>query len=132
MLEALGKRAKDASRILMTASTTQKNAALSAIAAAFAKNKDYILAENEKDLAAAKESGMPKAMLDRLALNDVRVQGLSDAASDVMALEDPIGKIRSILASATSCENAASSLAKNEKATMKSLEKLLQKYEDIK
>ena len=95
MLEALGKRAKDASRILMTASTTQKNAALSAIAAAFAKNKDYILAENEKDLAAAKESGMPKAMLDRLALNDVRVQGLSDAASDVMALEDPIGKIRS-------------------------------------
>ena len=95
MLEALGKRAKDASRILMTASTTQKNAALSAIAAAFAKNKDYILAENEKDLAAAKETGMPKAMLDRLALNDVRVQGLSDAASDVMALADPIGKIRS-------------------------------------
>ena len=48
MLEALGKRAKDASRILMTASTTQKNAALSAIAAAFAKNKDYILAETFK------------------------------------------------------------------------------------
>ena len=44
----------------------------------------------------------------------------------------PIGKIRSLLASATNCENAASSLAKQEKATMKSLTKLLEKYEDIK
>ena len=94
MLEQLGKNAKEASRILMTASTTQKNAALAAIAAAFRQNKDYILEENEKDLAAAKENGMSKAMLDRLALSDVRVQGLSDAATDVMALADPIGKIR--------------------------------------
>ena len=94
MLEQLGKNAKEASRVLMTASTTQKNAALSAIAAAFRQNKDYILGENEKDLAAARENGMAKAMLDRLALNDVRVQGLSDAATDVMALADPIGKIR--------------------------------------
>lgn len=94
MLEQLGKNAKEASRILMTASTTQKNAALSAIAAAFARSKTYILEENQKDLDAAKANGMPKAMLDRLALNDVRIQGLSDAASDVMALEDPIGKLR--------------------------------------
>ncbi|MBR6313665.1 MAG: glutamate-5-semialdehyde dehydrogenase [Clostridia bacterium] len=94
MLEQLGKNAKEASRVLMTASTTQKNAALSAIAAAFRQNKDYILEENEKDLAAARENGMAKAMLDRLALNDMRVQGLSDAATDVMALADPIGKIR--------------------------------------
>ena len=78
----------------MTASTTQKDAALSAIAAAFQKNKAYILEENKKDLAAAEANGMSKAMLDRLALNDLRVQGLSDAASDVMALEDPIGKLR--------------------------------------
>jgi len=47
------------------------------------------------------------------------------------SVNSPIGKIRSVLASATSCENAASSLAKQEKATMKALEKLLQKYEDI-
>ena len=94
MLEQLGKNAKEASRILMTASTTQKDAALSAIAAAFRKNKAYILEENKKDLDAAEANGMSRAMLDRLALNDMRVQGLSDAASDVMALEDPIGKIR--------------------------------------
>ncbi len=94
MLEQLGKNAKEASRILMTASTTQKDAALSAIAAAFCKHKAYILEENQKDLEAAKANGMSKAMLDRLALNDLRVQGLSDAATDVMALEDPIGKLR--------------------------------------
>ena len=94
MLEQLGKNAKEASRILMTASTTQKDAALSAIAAAFRNNKAYILEENKKDLQAAEANGMSKAMLDRLALNDMRVQGLSDAATDVMALEDPIGKIR--------------------------------------
>ena len=94
MLEELGKKAREASRILMTASTTQKNAALAAIAAAFRQNKDEILSENAKDLAAAEANGMAKAMLDRLALNDVRVQGLSDAAEEVMALEDPIGKIR--------------------------------------
>ncbi|MBQ4365607.1 MAG: glutamate-5-semialdehyde dehydrogenase [Clostridia bacterium] len=94
MLEQLGKNAKEASRILMTASTTQKDAALSAIAAAFQKNKAYILEENRKDLEAAEANGMSRAMLDRLALNDVRVQGLSDAAADVMALADPIGKLR--------------------------------------
>ena len=94
MLEQLGKNAKEASRILMTASTTQKDAALSAIATAFRNNKAYILEENKKDLQAAEANGMSKAMLDRLALNDMRVQGLSDAAADVMALEDPIGKIR--------------------------------------
>ena len=47
------------------------------------------------------------------------------------SLNSPIGKIRGVLANATNCENASSSLAKNEKATMKSLEKLLQKYEEI-
>ncbi len=48
------------------------------------------------------------------------------------SLNSPIGKIRSLLASAKNCENAVSTLAKNEKVTMKSLEKLLEKYESIK
>lgn len=48
------------------------------------------------------------------------------------SVNSPIGKIRGLLASAGNCENAASSLAKQEKVTMKSLEKLLEKYESIK
>ena len=95
MLTELGIKAKKASRILMTADAGTKNRALAAIAAAFEAKRDLLLAENEKDLAAAKENGMSKAMLDRLALNDSRVAGLSQAARELIALEDPVGKVLS-------------------------------------
>ena len=93
MLTKLGINAKKASRVLMNADAGLKNKALAAIADAFAQNKDFLLAENEKDLAAARENGMSKAMLDRLALNESRVAGLSKAALDLIALEDPVGKV---------------------------------------
>ena len=93
MLTALGINAKKASRVLMNTDAGLKNKALAAIADAFAQNKDFLLAENEKDLTAARENGMSKAMLDRLALNDSRVAGLSKAALDLIALEDPVGKV---------------------------------------
>ena len=95
MLTALGINAKKASRVLMNTDAGLKNKALAAIADAFAQNKDFLLAENEKDLAAARENGMSKAMLDRLALNESRVAGLSQAATDLIALEDPVGKVLS-------------------------------------
>ena len=92
MMETLGKRAKAASRILMTATTAQKNDALQAIAAAFEANAKPILDANAADLAAAEANGMSVAMLDRLRLNDARVAALSDAMRQVAALDDPIGK----------------------------------------
>ncbi len=93
MLTTLGINAKKASRVLMNADAGLKNKALAAIAEAFAEHADELLAENEKDLAAARENGMSKAMLDRLALNESRVAGLSQAATDLIALEDPVGKV---------------------------------------
>ena len=93
MLTELGKKAKTASRILMCASTAQKNDALRQIAAAFEENKAFLLAENEKDCTAAKENGMASAMIDRLALNDTRIMGMADAAAQVAALEDPVGRV---------------------------------------
>lgn len=93
MLEQLGKNAKKASFTLMTANTKQKNDALAAIADAFETNAAAILAANALDLAAAKENGMSDAMLDRLRLTEARVQGLSDAVRQVIALDDPIGKV---------------------------------------
>ena len=95
MLTQLGIRAKKASRILMNADAGLKNKALAAIAEAFAQNAAFLLSENEKDLAAARENGMAKAMLDRLALNESRVAGLSQAATELIALEDPVGKVLS-------------------------------------
>ncbi len=93
MLTELGKKAKAASRILMNADAATKNKALAAIALAFEQNAAFLLAENEKDLSAARKNGMSSAMLDRLALNDSRVAGLSQAARELIALEDPVGKV---------------------------------------
>ena len=93
MLTELGKNAKTASRVLMNTDSARKNAALEAIAKAFEQNASLLLEENEKDLAAAKENGMAKAMLDRLALNPDRIAGLSKAARELIALEDPVGKV---------------------------------------
>ena len=92
MLEELGKRAKAASRILMTANTKQKNDALAAIAEAFRENAGAILEANAVDLENAKQNGMSDAMQDRLRLNNARVEGLVDAMLQVVALDDPIGK----------------------------------------
>ncbi|MBQ7597851.1 MAG: glutamate-5-semialdehyde dehydrogenase [Clostridia bacterium] len=93
MLTELGKKAKEASRVLMNTDSARKNAALEAIAKAFEQNAALLLEENEKDLAAAKENGMAKAMLDRLALNPDRIAALSKAARELIALEDPVGKV---------------------------------------
>ena len=93
MLTELGKKAKEASRVLMNTDSARKNAALEAIAKAFEQNASLLLQENEKDLAAAKENGMPKAMLDRLALNPDRIAALSKAARELITLEDPVGKV---------------------------------------
>ena len=93
MLTELGKKAKEASRVLMNTDSARKNAALEAIAKAFEQNAALLLEENEKDIAAAKENGMAKAMLDRLALNPDRIAALSKAARELIALEDPVGKV---------------------------------------
>lgn len=52
-----------------------------------------ILAANEKDLQAARESGMRKSMLDRLALTSARIAGMAQGVREVAAQEDPIGQV---------------------------------------
>ena len=94
-LEMLGARAKAASRVLMTAPTATKNAALEAAAQALEAQTSAILAANEKDLAAAKEAGMASAMLDRLALSKERIRGIADGVREVADLPDPVGAVLS-------------------------------------
>ena len=93
MLTQLGKRAKKAERVLMTAGSEQKNKALGFIADALVENTQYIIEENKKDIAAAREKGMSESMLDRLMLDEKRIRGISDAARELIALSDPIGKV---------------------------------------
>ncbi len=83
--------AKDASRDFSAASTEKKDALLLSIARALEKNTEKIIAENKKDLACAKENGVPDHMLDRLMLNEARIIGICDSLRALTSIKDPVG-----------------------------------------
>ena len=91
ILETQGLVARHAERVLAVAGTAQKNRALEAMARALKERESAILAENQKDLAAARESGMKASLLDRLALSPQRIDGIVEGVRQVAALPDPIG-----------------------------------------
>ena len=91
-LEEMGAAAKQAARVLAVAGN-QKDNALEAIAAALETHTEEILAANREDLAAAEANGMSRSLLDRLALNEKRVQGMADGVRQVKAQPDPIGQV---------------------------------------
>lgn len=91
--EELGLKAKNAEPSIVSASTLQKNNALSAISKALIENKNLIMAENAKDLQKAKENGMSESMQDRLKLDEKRIEGMAKGVNELIALNDPIGQI---------------------------------------
>ena len=90
------KKKKNVSYELGIASTREKNDALVFMAEELIKAKDRIIKANEIDLEAAKAKGTSKAMLDRLALNYERIQGMADGLKDIVGLQDPIGEVISM------------------------------------
>lgn len=88
----MGKRAKNAALSLGVLGTAEKNRALFAMADALTVNAKSILKANEEDLSAARENGMAKHMLDRLALSKARIEGMAAGLRQVAALDDPIGE----------------------------------------
>ena len=92
-LQQQGAAAKAAARVLATAGTLKKNAALAAIADTLTARQSEWLAANAEDVAAAKEAGMRPAMLDRLTLNAERIAAIVEAVREVIALPDPIGQV---------------------------------------
>ena len=89
----LAKKAKEASHALSVASSRAKDAALHRMADDLVKSTDKILAENEKDMAAARERKISSAMMDRLLLTDERVKGMAEGLREVAALSDPVGEV---------------------------------------
>ncbi|WP_217521452.1 glutamate-5-semialdehyde dehydrogenase [Vibrio metschnikovii] len=87
----MGKAAKSASFQLATASTAQKNQALAIIADELEANMDTILAANAKDIALGQASGLSEALLDRLLLNESRLQAIAHDVRNVISLPDPVG-----------------------------------------
>ncbi|MDO6687647.1 MULTISPECIES: glutamate-5-semialdehyde dehydrogenase [unclassified Agarivorans] len=90
-LQTLGQQAKQASFDLATLSTSQKNAALAAIADQLEAQQERILAANKIDVDAARQNGLSEALLDRLMLNSERLAGIAGDVRNVISLNDPIG-----------------------------------------
>jgi len=95
-LVEIGKRAKAASRQLGVLSTSKKNEALKAVAAALVANSADIIDANEIDVKNAKENGMSEALLDRLSVNEARVKAMADGILQVADLKDPVGEVLSM------------------------------------
>ena len=92
-LEQIGMRAKKASRYLAKLGIDEKNKALDAVADALETNAEYIIRANEKDLENARANGMKPALIDRLALNEKRINAMADGIRVLTGLEDPIGEV---------------------------------------
>jgi glutamate-5-semialdehyde dehydrogenase len=92
-MNQLGSEAKEASLILAQASLEQKNAALSCISEQIESDRDEILSINKKDLDLAKQKSIGSALIDRLELNDSRINSMISGLKVVSELPDPVGEI---------------------------------------
>jgi glutamate-5-semialdehyde dehydrogenase len=92
-MRKLAEAARQASRALGHAPTRAKDDALRAAADAIVRRAKRILAENARDVAAARKAGQGAAFLDRLALDEKRLDGIAKALLEVAALPDPVGEV---------------------------------------
>ena len=93
--ETVGLRARDASRVLSGADTRTKNLALKFIAEELLAKKRDILAQNRADVKAAEAKGVKSSLVDRLYLNEKRIEGIAEGVTQVIALPDPVGTVDS-------------------------------------
>jgi glutamate-5-semialdehyde dehydrogenase len=84
---------KKASRELARQTTDLKNRALDAIASEIQENHALLKTENRKDIEAGKKKGLSAAFIDRLTLNDKRIDGMISMLQEVIHLHDPVGEI---------------------------------------
>ena len=95
-LEEIGKSAKAAEPVLRIMGTNQKNEALLHVAEKLLEEKAFVLAENVKDVEKATANGMAQGMIDRLMLDDNRIEGMAEGIRQVAALPDPVGEVTSM------------------------------------
>ncbi len=93
LMEHLGRGALSAAAVLARATTAVKNEALTCAAAAIRAHRARILEANAHDLAAARAAGLGAALLDRLALDEGRIEAMADGVAAIAALPDPVGTV---------------------------------------
>ncbi len=91
LMQELGRKAKAAAAELAFAPSDAKRKALDAAADAMWARRDEIIAANAKDLEYGREKGLSPAMMDRLMLDEARIQGVCDGVRSVAAQDDPVG-----------------------------------------
>jgi len=92
-MQSVGLAARDSSRVLARAGSNIKNNALEAIADAVNNNRAELLAANNKDMDNGRSKGLDAALLDRLELNNERIDSMIEGLHQVAALQDPVGEI---------------------------------------
>ncbi|HAV42755.1 TPA: glutamate-5-semialdehyde dehydrogenase [bacterium] len=89
----LAREVKEASRYLSKCSSKLKDEVLLAMSKKIKEKKDLLLEANQKDIASAEEENLPPALIDRLLLNDKRIDSMADGLKDVAQLKDPVGEV---------------------------------------
>jgi glutamate-5-semialdehyde dehydrogenase len=92
----IARQAKMASQELANLSSSTKNKALLRMAESIEKNRERIIDENKKDVNLAKKKELSKALIDRLTLDEKRIEQMSKSLEEIVNIEDPIGKIENI------------------------------------
>lgn len=93
LIEKIAKQTKQSSQALATLTTTQKNKVLKDIAKALKSQSAAIQKANAKDIKYAVKKGLPEAMIDRLLLNQKRIDGMRQGVLDIVKLQDPVGEV---------------------------------------
>ncbi len=93
MMERLGRKARTAASVLATATTAAKNEALSAAARSIRTHAPAILAANARDVEAARARGLNAALIERLVLNEARIEAMAKGLDEIALLPDPVGQV---------------------------------------
>ncbi len=93
MVEEKARQAKAVAPIVASLSTDVKNRALLNIAEALIDRREYILSRNSEDVEQARRKRLSEALIDRLLLNEARIEAMSESLRQVAALPDPVGEI---------------------------------------
>ncbi|MCX5668225.1 MAG: glutamate-5-semialdehyde dehydrogenase, partial [Candidatus Omnitrophica bacterium] len=92
-IKLLCQRAKAASRKMARLDPKVKTRALKSMAKALINNSSYMIAQNAKDIENAGKNNMPKALIDRLTLDEKRIKAMADSLTEISKLKDPVGQV---------------------------------------
>ena len=95
-VKELGKIAKEVSYKLKKLNTAEKNKMLASIKDSLLSESKKILAANERDIKKGRENNMPEGLIDRLLLNEARIEAMAKSIDDVIDFKDPVGKVLSM------------------------------------